>query len=138
MLPAAHRMRSSEDFRQVRRRGKKFLVPGLVVHISHGFFTTGLSKVGITVGKDCGNSVARHRLSRRIRGAMSPLVSQLPPGTGVVIRALPQATEAVNLSTSLKQVMSQLAKGPLAKGPLGKSQLANDEVGLRSTSNATL
>ena len=133
MLPAAHRMRSSEVFRQVRRRGKKFLVPGLVVHISQGFFSAGVSKIGITVGKDCGNSVARHRLSRRMRGAMSPLVSQLPPGTGVVIRALPQATEAVDLSTSLKQVIHQLPNGQLAHG-----QRAHDEVRLRSTSNATL
>ena len=108
MLPAAYRMRSSEDFREVRRRGRKFLAPGVVVHISEGFFATGVPKVGITVGKDCGNSVARHRLSRRIRGAMSALVSQLPVGTGVVIRALPQTSEGVDLRESLTQVSDQM------------------------------
>jgi len=127
MLPAVHRMRSSEDFRQVRRRGRKYLAPGLVVHISQGFFTPGVSKVGITVGKDCGNSVARHRLSRRIRGAMSPLVSQLPAGTGVVIRALPQPGGGVDIGSSLKQVMNQLAK----------NQLHSDLVGFASAQNVT-
>jgi ribonuclease P protein component len=105
MLPAIHRMRSSEDFRQVRRLGKKFLPPGLVIHVSQGFFSPGASKIGITVGKDCGNSVARHRLSRRIRGAMAPFVTELPAGSGVVIRALPGATENVDISASIQTVV---------------------------------
>ncbi len=112
MLPAVHRMRSSEDFRQVRRRGKKYIVPGLVIHGSQAFFAPGASRVGITVGKDCGNSVARHRLSRRIRAAMAPLMTQLPPGYGIVIRALPEATEDVDVSMSLQRFVDQVTSQP--------------------------
>ena len=101
LLPSVHRLRKTEDFRLIRRRGKKYVYQGLIIHISQGYFGEGPSQIGITVGKDCGNSVARHRLSRRIRGAMSSVVDQLPQGSGVVIRALPTATENIDIAAEL-------------------------------------
>jgi ribonuclease P protein component len=102
VLPSHHRLRKSEDFRAIRRTGKKYVYPGFIIHISQGFFGDQSTKIGITAGKDCGNSVARHRMSRRIRGAIAPLVHQLPPGSGVVIRALPAAADDGDLQGSLK------------------------------------
>lgn len=93
MLPRQHRLRSSEDFRAARRRGRKFVLPGLIIHVAPGYFPDSVTKVGLTVGKDCGNSVSRHRLSRRIRAAMAAVVRDIPPGSCVVIRALPSAHE---------------------------------------------
>lgn len=90
MLAAQHRMRSSRDFQSVRRNGKKILVPGLVIHIYTGMYGLTPSRVGLTVGKDCGNSVQRHRASRRIREIMRPVVQRLPVGTGLVVKSLPQ------------------------------------------------
>jgi len=90
MLAAQHRMRSSVDFQKVRRSGKKVVLPGLIMHICVGMFADSATQVGLTVGKDCGNSVQRHRTSRRIRAAISPVVTKLPPGTGLVVKALPQ------------------------------------------------
>ncbi len=101
MLPLTHRLRTTEDFRVIRRAGKKYVYEGLIVHIYQGFFGDQPTRVGITTGKDCGNSVARHRLSRRIRGAMASLVDQLPVGSGVVIRALPTATEEWDIHGAL-------------------------------------
>ncbi len=102
MLPSHHRLRKSEDFRAIRRMGRKHVYPGFIIHIYQGFFGDQPTKVGITVGKDCGNSVARHRMSRRIRGAIAPLVHQLPSGSGVVIRALPAAAQEPDLQGSFK------------------------------------
>jgi ribonuclease P protein component len=42
-------------------------------------------------GKIVGGSVQRHRAARRIRGALSGLVADLPHGSRVVVRALPGA-----------------------------------------------
>jgi ribonuclease P protein component len=90
MLAAQHRMRHSRDFQCVRRNGKKVLSPGLVIHIYAGMYGATPTRVGLTVGKDCGNAVQRHRASRRIREAMRPIVQLLPVGTGLVVKSLPQ------------------------------------------------
>jgi len=100
MLAAQHRMRSSGDFVVVRRRGKKVVIPGAVFHIYSGMYGDSPTRVGLTVGKDCGNSVKRHRVSRRIRAALRPIVNELPVGTGLVIKALPQIHE-VSLDSDL-------------------------------------
>ena len=89
MLAAQHRMRGSQDFLLVRRNGNKVVLPGLIIYIYCGFYPDGICRVGLTVGKDCGNSVHRHRISRHIREAMRPVVEQLPAGSGVVVKALP-------------------------------------------------
>ena len=109
MLPAIHRLRKSEDFKKIRRSGRKYVYPGLIIHISQGIFIGSPSRVGITVGKDCGNSVARHRLSRRIRGAVAPVVTHLPPGSGVVIRALPTATEDFDITAALGDFLRKVS-----------------------------
>ena len=90
MLAALHRMRSSADFQRVRRNGKKVVMAGLIMHVYTGMYPGRSTQVGLTVGKDCGNSVQRHRTSRRIRAAIRPVVPKLPPGTGVVVKALPE------------------------------------------------
>lgn len=90
MLAAQHRMRSTQDFQSVRRHGKKVLTPGLVIHIHLGMYAGAPSRVGLTVGKDCGNAVQRHRVSRRIRATMGSVLGHLPTGTGLVVKALPQ------------------------------------------------
>ncbi len=80
----------------------------LILHVFPGFYGQGPPRVGITVGKDCGNSVARHRLSRRIRGAMAQHIDALPPGSGVVIRALPGAEHTRDLSHVLASAFQRV------------------------------
>ena len=103
MLPTVHRMRKPQEFQLTRRTGRKFVYPGVIIHISQGIFDDRPAVVGVTVGKDCGNSVVRHRISRRIRGSIRGLVSGLPQGCGVVIRALPGCTEDFDISAALSE-----------------------------------
>jgi len=49
--------------------------------------------VGYIVSKAVGNSVVRHRVTRRLRAIMASHLGAIPPGTGVVIRALPTAAD---------------------------------------------
>lgn len=99
-------MRDSRDFQAVRRRGKKISTQYTVIHISVGLFAPKAPRVGITVGKDCGNSVSRHRISRRLRGVLRDIIPHLPQGTGLVIKARPQIMNAVNVHDHLHEALS--------------------------------
>ena len=55
----------------------------------------GLSpRVGLVVSKAVGNSVIRHRVSRRLRHVVADRLGTLPRGTSLIVRALPSAAEA--------------------------------------------
>jgi ribonuclease P protein component len=107
MLPAANRMRSAADFAHTTRRGTKVSRGSVVVYVARSE-DTDPPRVGLVVSKAVGNSVIRHRVSRRIRGAVRPLLTTLPPGSRVVIRALPGASADTTLAQC---VTSGLAAG---------------------------
>ncbi|HJQ46087.1 MAG TPA: ribonuclease P protein component [Amycolatopsis sp.] len=97
MLPAAARLRRSEDFRAVMRRGARAGRRRLVVHAlpasnppAHN------ARAGFVVSKAVGNSVVRHRVSRRLRHLVADRLGTVPDGSSLVIRALPPAAEATS------------------------------------------
>ncbi|MFD0200034.1 MULTISPECIES: ribonuclease P protein component [Saccharothrix] len=108
MLPAANRLTRSQDFSLVVRRGRRAGRSRLVVHVltsaaSHGASaeqrtsaqpTLDPSKVGFVVSKAVGNSVVRHRVSRRLRHLVRDRLDALPPGTSLVVRALAPSADA--------------------------------------------
>ncbi|MEO6089743.1 MAG: ribonuclease P protein component [Umezawaea sp.] len=106
MLPAAARLTRSQDFGLVVRRGRRAGRPRLVVHAlvpssgqqtsteSSARPTLDMSKVGFVVSKAVGNSVVRHRVSRKLRHVVRDRLAQLPVGTSLVVRALPASAEA--------------------------------------------
>jgi len=119
VLPAAARLRRSEDFRAVMRRGAKAGRRRLVVHA----LTTDPSdaaeaaRAGFVVSKAVGNSVVRHRVSRRLRHLISDRIGTLPPGSSLVIRALPPAADAssAELGSDLDASLRRLGlSGPSA------------------------
>ncbi|MFD0810762.1 ribonuclease P protein component [Amycolatopsis umgeniensis] len=96
MLPVAARLRRSEDFRAVMRRGAKAGRRRLVVHAltTDPSEAADAARAGFVVSKAVGNSVVRHRVSRRLRHLVSARIGTLPPGSSLVIRALPPAADA--------------------------------------------
>ncbi|SDP75921.1 ribonuclease P protein component [Actinopolyspora xinjiangensis] len=54
------------------------------------------TRVGFVVSKAVGNAVVRHRVARQLRHLMRDRLPALPPGTMVVIRALPPAAAATS------------------------------------------
>lgn len=56
--------------------------------------TLDMSKVGFVVSKAVGNSVVRHRVSRKLRHVVRDRLARLPEGTSLVVRALPASAEA--------------------------------------------
>lgn len=56
--------------------------------------SSGQSKVAFAVGKNVGNSVIRHRVTRQLRHVVTPVLYRFPSGSHVVVRALPGAATA--------------------------------------------
>lgn len=105
MLPAANRMRAAADFAHTTRRGTKVTRGSVVVYLAGTDDSAG-PRVGLVVSKAVGNSVVRHRVSRRIRGAVRPLLPTLPPGSRVVVRALPGAATDTELAQSIRDAVA--------------------------------
>jgi ribonuclease P protein component len=96
MLPPAHRMRRGADFTLTTRNGAKVVRGRVAVYVHLTSHPDSL--IGLIVGKAVGNSVVRHRVSRRLRAAVSGLVDDLPAGSRVVLRALPGAEQDAGLT----------------------------------------
>ena len=108
MLPPPHRLRSSQEFGAVLRRGVRGSVragaqPLLTVHLlaadpGEGRPDTAPPRAGLVVSKAVGCSVVRHRTSRRLRHLLAPHLvgpgADVPPGTTLVVRAAPGAGTA--------------------------------------------
>ena len=69
-------------------------------------------RAGFVVGKSVGNSVVRHRVTRRLRAVVARELDRLPAGADLVVRARPEAAEATSeqlhrdLRSGLDRVLS--------------------------------
>lgn len=96
MLPTSARLRRSADFRLVLRSGVKAGRRRLVVHALTGQPEPGV-RAGFVVSKAVGNSVVRHRVTRRLRHLVADRMGTMPRGCALVVRALPPAASASSL-----------------------------------------
>ena len=116
MLPDRARMRSSEEFRRVIRRGRRAGRPRLVAHLLPAEPGTtgdgGQTRVGFVVSKAVGGSVVRHRVQRRLRHLMRDRLLVLPPGSLLVIRATPDSAAASSaaLGDDLDRALQRLLR----------------------------
>src|SRR5699024_4296658 len=90
---ARHRVPTRDGFRAVTRRGVRRAPSHVVVPLP--LLTQGgeARRVGFVVSKRIGNAVVRNRVTRRLREIIRPHLAALPPGTAVVLRALPGIDE---------------------------------------------
>lgn len=89
-------MRRSDDFTSVVRTGARSRRGSVVVHVSRDLRAGAPPQIGLIVGRSVGGSVVRHRVARRLRGQLADRLTALPEGSGVVVRALPDAAEATS------------------------------------------
>ncbi len=107
MLPAQARLRRRPEFTAVVRSGRRAGRPTMVLHYlpdrpvardgarsSSTAAASSSPRVGLVVGKAVGNSVARHRVSRRLRAAAAEQLHRLPVSADLVVRARPEAADA--------------------------------------------
>ena len=108
MLPAPHRLRAAKDFSLTTRSGTKRSRGCVVVSGLWVAGESGPARVGLAVGRAVGDSVARHAVARRIRGAVTPLVADLPPGSMWVIRGLPGAATSPTLADDVRAAIAAI------------------------------
>ena len=97
------RLTSSNDYLRVRRLGKSYAHP-LVVLITH-LNELGYTRVAVSAGRRVGNAVKRNRAKRLLREAIRTQMNLIAPGWDIVMVArqpLPEAkfqdvAEAVRL-----------------------------------------
>lgn len=81
-------------------------------------------RVGFVVAKSVGGAVVRNRVKRRLRAQCAPLVSTLPAGSDLVVRALPAAAQAssASLHTALARHVDRLVRRARAKALTPQAQ----------------
>jgi len=83
MLPAAQRLRNSEDFRIVYKRGRSYVSEYAVLIVlrrPYDSLAPPTRRIGIVVSKKQGGAVVRNRIKRRLREAVRLTVPLLLEG----------------------------------------------------------
>lgn len=108
MLPTSVRLRKSQEISKTLKSGKRYPAKFLVFHIAKG--QTPETRFAFAVGKNVGNSVVRHTVTRRLRHLVMENYPKFPSGSDVVVRALPGIEQAnhlelqANFDTALAKV----------------------------------
>lgn len=79
------RLTRSTDFQRVRRLGRSFAHPLVVLIVLPN--ETGELRCGVAAGKAVGNAVKRNRAKRQIRAALHPILDVIQPGWDMIILA---------------------------------------------------
>ncbi|GAB3687065.1 ribonuclease P protein component [Angustibacter aerolatus] len=112
MLPAAHRMRRSEDFRLAVRRGRRSGTRSVVGHLVLPEPGSSLepAQVGLVVSKAVGGAVVRNLVKRRLRHLAADRLASVPAGSRLVLRALPASATVSSavLAADLDRVLLRL------------------------------
>jgi ribonuclease P protein component len=87
------RLTRSEDFKRVRRIGKSYAHP-LVVLVVQAGETSAQIRVGVTAGKTTGTAVLRNRAKRLLREALRPYLKSFVSGLDMILIARPPLVTA--------------------------------------------
>ena len=107
MLARANRIVRADDYRNTVRRGRKSGTAHSVVYVRRR--DDDLVRFGFIVAKTVGNAVARNTVRRRLKHVCHDILPGVPPGTDVVIRALPGSLD-VPWSTLLRDISGVVDK----------------------------
>ena len=99
-MQSKFRLTRSEDFKRVRRIGKSYAHP-LVVLVIQANNTSTHVRVGVAAGRTTGNAVHRNRAKRLLREAMRPMLASLASGWDLILIARPGLVTATLEDTCL-------------------------------------
>jgi ribonuclease P protein component len=101
------RLTRSSDFERVRRSGKSYAHPLVVLIAAPNQQKT--TRIGVAAGKSVGNAVKRNRAKRLIRAALVPLQGEIATGWDLVFLARRPMTNATiqQTGTALRQILNR-------------------------------
>lgn len=79
------RLSKATDFERVRREGKSYAHPLIVLIVKRNELDH--TRLAVAAGRSLGNAVLRNRAKRRLREAIRPLLPRLEPGWDAVVLA---------------------------------------------------
>lgn len=101
------RLRRSTDVKRVRRLGKSYAHPFVLLMALKNDLPR--LRVGVAAGRRVGGAVQRNRAKRLLRAAMQPLLPNLAPGWDVLLIARPPLPKATMLEvrTALSSLLQR-------------------------------
>lgn len=103
------RLTRSEDFKRVRRSGKSYAHPLVVlIALKSGKSGQPRVRVGVAAGRTVGTAVTRNRAKRLLREAMRPLIPSIASGLDLLLIARPGLSSATLEDT--RQALLNLTK----------------------------
>ena len=84
-MKRSFRLTSTTDFERVRRFGKSYAHPFIVLVVLQNEMDQ--SRIGVAAGRSIGNAVQRNRAKRLLRESIRPLIPGIPPGWDLIILA---------------------------------------------------
>ncbi len=115
----AYRLRDSEDFRRVRRLGRSWAHPLMVLFAAPN--GEDRIRVGVSVSKRVGGAVVRNRAKRRIRENVRVRLDSLIPGSDLLFIVRPAAAQATSEEVSVAVVRVLALAGLVATEPCSAS-----------------
>jgi ribonuclease P protein component len=102
-----YRLRRNDDFQRVRRGGKTYASPLMVL----AFLRSELdySRFGFVVSKRLGKAVPRNKIKRQMREAARRRISQVKPGFDLVFIARKRISQAsyAEISQSMERLLKK-------------------------------
>ena len=130
MLPKQMRLTKPAEFTAVLKSGRRVSTKYFAVHVlsagspapdtdgalqpDHPLSAGRPARSGFVVSSKVGNSVVRHRVTRRLREQVRPLLMVLGPETDVVVRAFPAAAGAssAQIAADLRAALTRAGRRP--------------------------
>ncbi len=99
------RLRQFTEFKRVRRFGKSYAHPFVVLVVQPN--AQGKIQIGVTAGRSVGSAVQRNRAKRMLRESVRPLTPSLVPGWNIILVARPSILNAhsMEIKSALKQLL---------------------------------
>ena len=98
-MQSKFRLTRSEDFKRVRRIGKSYAHPLVVLVAQASENPLHHVRVGVAAGKTTGTAVHRNRAKRLLREALRPYVTSLASGWDLILIARPALVTATLADT---------------------------------------
>lgn len=99
------RLRKTADFERVRRSGKSFAHPLIVLVVCEN--EGDILQIGVTAGRSLGNAVQRNRMKRLMRSAIRTQLGCIRPGHDLLLIARYPMVEAsfVEIHSAIKNLL---------------------------------